>query len=202
MNKKSKRAVIMAAGKIKMWGRHALEIKGETLLNRIARQLRDRGVTDIWVTAAYPGQHNTEKEFVNPLSGNDLGCLVGCKELEGHIYLFGDVFYSENAMDLIIKGETTYYGRRGGGTLKPYGEFFAFRPTIEMWLVLDDLWQKFKNKKLKRLWSWDLYSYHTNSPKPASKNPIDWTDINDHTDDFDKEEDFKKWLGMYGKEFN
>jgi hypothetical protein len=209
MDDVTKRAVIMAGGKIKMWGRHILKIKNETLLERIDRQLRERGITDIWVTSAYKGQHNTGKEFINPLNGNDLGCLVGCKELDGDIYLFGDVFYSEKAMDLIVKGETTYYGRECRSIIKPYGEFYAFRPNKEMWLVLEELWDKFKRGELKRLWSWDLYRYHTNSPnhalnpnKPASETPFDWTDINDNTEDFDNEEEFKKWLKIYGKEIN
>lgn len=205
MSKNIKRAVIMAGGKIKMWGRHSLKINNETILHRTVRQLKERGVYDIWVTAAYPQQHNIENEFINTLSGNDLGCLLGCKELNGDIYLFGDVFYSDAAMDSIINGTTTYYGRECKSKTKISGEFYAFKPNAAMWAVLDECWDKFKRGEWRRLWSWDLYRYHTNSPlhainpqKPAYANPVDWTDINDETDDFDTEEDYKKWLSVWG----
>ena len=59
------------------------------------------------------------------MKGNDLGCLLGCEELKGNVWLYGDVYYSENAIKTIPNGTTNYYGRAKGNALKKYGEFWA-----------------------------------------------------------------------------
>ena len=61
------------------------------------------------------------------MKGNDLGCPLGCEELKGNVWLYGDVYYPENAIKTILNGTTNYYGRAKGNALKKYGEFWAFK---------------------------------------------------------------------------
>lgn len=201
----SKRAVIMAGGKYKTWNRWDIKINGETLLERTTRLLKLNNINDIYISSSFAGQHNLEKEYINTLDGNDLGCIIGCKELNGDIYLYGDVYYSETAILKICNGTTNYYGRNHGNLNKPHGEFFAFKPDNEFWKFLNICWSKFQKNEIPRLWSWDLYSYHVkkwdieNPPKKFKKSvmyqtPANWTNIDDETDDFDSQEELNVWL--------
>jgi len=208
------KAIIMAAGTYRTFDRKTIKLNDETLIDRIVRQLKQRNIDEIMITASYPGQHKEIKgtvEILNNLNGKDLGCLYGIKDIGADIYLYADVFYSENAIDKIVEGKTTYYGRITPSPLKKYGEFFAFRDDKKMWKVLDEAWIALNEGKIKRLWSWDLYAYHTEKwfiqdgeiPRKKMKREqyvitTDFTEINDWTDDFDSAEEVIKWQETFG----
>lgn len=206
-------ALIMAAGSYREFNRKTIKINEETLIDRIVRQLQERSVSEIYISASYAGQHKEidhTVEIINNLNGKDLGCLYGLKEFPCDIYLYADVFYSNNAMDLILDQKTTYFGRSGPSPLKSYGEFFAFKNDPDMWKWLEICWNALQNKKLDRLWSWDLYAFHSKKWKiddiPISRKKMkreqylildNFTEINDWTDDFDNQEELDKWLEFY-----
>ena len=195
----------MAAGTYRSWNRHSVKIFGETTIERTIRLLKKHHINDIWITSSKKGTYNFENEYVNSIDGNSLGCLIGCKDLDGDIYLFGDVYYTENAINLIINNNTNYFGRNSKNNVKPYGEFFGFKPDNDFWKMLEICWHKFQNNEIPRLWSWDLYAYHTNKwdinnppdrktlKKTQYLTPTNWTNINDQTDDFDTPNDLIKW---------
>lgn len=207
------KALIMAAGSYRTFDRKAITISGETLIDRIVRQLQERSVTEIYISGSYIGQHNDiigAEEIVNTMTGKDLGCLYGLKDFSCDIYLYADVFYSHTAMDLIFSNNTTYFGRSTPSPLKSYGEFFAFKHDPEMWKWLEVCWLALQNKKIDRLWSWDLYAFHTKKwsisecPIPRKKLKREqylildnFTEINDWTDDFDSQQELDKWLTFY-----
>lgn len=207
------KAIIMAAGSHRKFDRKTIKINNETLIDRLVRQLFKKGIINIQITAAYQGQHSdikNIKEIINPLTGNNLGCLYGIKDYAADFYFYSDVFYSNDAIDLIIHGNTTYYGRVKSTPLKSYGEFFAFKQDPEMWKWLELCWSAYQDKKIDRLWSWDLYAYHTKkwtideSPIPRKRLKREqylivdnFTEINDWTDDFDSQEDLDKWVNFY-----
>ena len=196
------RVVIMAAGTYNEWDRHAVKIFNETTIERTVRLLNERRITDIWITTSIKGKYKIGKEFINTLDGNTLVCLSGAKELLGDIYIFGDVFFTEDAIDKIINGKTNYYMRNKGNELKNYGEFFAFKPDENFWNVFDEFISWCKKEKIKKVWSWKLFNYHQNIIN-NSDNPFEnWTEINDETDDFDKPEELDKWLNYYGTKKN
>tara|TARA_B100000035_G_C20722128_1_gene431674 strand:- start:163 stop:639 length:477 start_codon:yes stop_codon:yes gene_type:complete len=155
----------------------------------------------------YP-QYN---EFVNNMKGNDLGCLLGCEELKGNVWLYGDVYYSENAIKTIINGTTNYYGRAKGNALKKYGEFWAFKSDDTFWHWLKLVCKAFWDKKINRCWSWDLYAYHSgkwNLNSPPQRKTVkrtqyicntNWTNIDDETDDFDKPDEVQRWKTYWKK---
>lgn len=208
------KAVIMAAGTYRTFDRKSIILNNETLIERIVRQLHHRGIKEIFITASYQGQHNEINgtiEILNTLNGKDLGCLYGIKNIDTDIFLYADVFYSNYAMDRIVEGKTTYYGRSQPSLLKKYGEFFAFRNDKIMWNTLDKAWTFLQEGKIKRLWSWDLYAYHTGKwsitdgevPRKKMKKEqyiitSNFTEINDWTDDFDSEEEVEKWKQVFG----
>lgn len=202
MNKKHKdlRIVIMAAGTYNNWDRHSVKIFNETTIERTIRLFNERGIKDIWVTTSISGKYNVEKEFINTQDGNTLVCLSGAKELNGDIYLFGDVFFTESAIDKIINGSTNYYLRSKPNKLKKYGEFFAFKIDENFWSVFDEFINWCHTQKIKKVWSWKLLTYHQSIIDNSDNVFNNWTEIEDETDDFDKPEELEAWLNFYYKD--
>ncbi len=199
------RIIIMAGGTAKTFNRHSITVQGEKLVDRTVRLLKENGQSDIWVTVAQKGMYPQYNEFVNNMKGNDLGCLLGCEELKGNVWLYGDVYYSENAIKTILNGTTNYYGRAKGNALKKYGEFWAFKSDDTFWHWLKLVCKAFWDKKINRCWSWDLYAYHSgkwNLNSPPQRKTVkrtqyicntNWTNIDDETDDFDKADEVQRW---------
>lgn len=188
------RAVIMAAGTYRDWDRHSIKILGETTIERTVRLLNENNISDVWVTSPKQGTYNVKQEFVNRLGGNTLDCITGARELNGDIYLYGDVFYTEDAIHKIINGTSNYYGRSSGNGLKKYGEFFAFKTHGDFWKVYDQFLEWAKATKLRKIWSWKLLSFHEHIMKETDPTYRNWTEINDQTDDFDTPEELERWL--------
>lgn len=176
---------------------------GEILLHRTLRQVKNY-CNKIWVTCSHIGQHNIDSkmEIINNLNGNDLGCMYGVKHLNSDLFLFGDVYYTDNAINLIMNEITGFYGRSNKSLAKYYGEMFAIRSSPKLWQDLDILWEQYTNNTIKRLWSWDLYGKIQG--KSYYKHGItgNWTEINDATDDFDKEEELFHWSNVYNIPIN
>lgn len=197
---KTERVVILAADDVKKWPRHTIEIGGEKLLERTTRLLRERGVSDIRISIregagfGIPGT----AEVVNPLTGNDLGCVYGLKDLAADLFIFGDVYFTEDAIDKILSLETNFYGRTKAGKVKHYGEMFAIRPDERLWSTLDRMWKEYAiDRTRRRLWSWDLYSEIQGKDFYKFRNTGNFTEISDRTEDFDKEEDVAEWRKRY-----
>ncbi|HOB90284.1 MAG TPA: hypothetical protein PKG74_03080 [Candidatus Colwellbacteria bacterium] len=190
---------ILAAGTTKSWDRHSVKIGGETLLERIVRQLKSRGDFDIVISSNKIGDHAIEgsREIVNPLTGNDLGCFYGLKDLNPDLFIFGDVYFTDRAIDRILAGEDHFFGRTSESGSKRYGEMFAVRPDADFWNFLEIAWTAYQAGKLKRLWSWDLYSMMRGKNFYQFGNTGDFTEIKDETEDFDKPEDLEKWFNLY-----
>lgn len=202
MNKKHKdlRIVIMAAGTYNNWDRHSVKIFNETTIERTIRLFNERGIKDIWVTTSISGKYKVGKEYINTQDGNTLVCLSGAKELNGDIYLFGDIFFTESAIDKIINGSTNYYLRSNPNNLKKYGEFFAFKIDENFWSVFDEFINWCREQKIKKVWSWKLLSYHQSIINNSDNVFNNWTEIDDETDDFDKPEELEAWLNFYYKD--
>jgi hypothetical protein len=199
-------AILAAGGK--NWNRIHIEVEGENILGRLIRQLTERGVAieDIFLSlnkaharsvfGRIPGRVS---HVVNDLTGNDLGCIKGISHLEFDFYLFGDVFYTDDAIDQILKGETEFYGRSKPGQVKNYGEMFAMKATPRFMETLDRMWNEYQAGTRKRLWSWDLYSEIQGKDFYKHRNTGNFTEINDETEDFDKPEDVEAWSIRFNK---
>lgn len=192
--------VILAAGG-KKWDRTSIMIEGENILARVIRQLAERGERDVSLSLGtgnaleLPGA----TKIINELTGNDLGCIYGIKDHGFDLYLFGDVYFTDAALDAILSGDTEFYGRTKTSGTKHYGEMFALKGTPRLMATLEEMWQQRKRGEIPRLWSWDLYSRIQGKDFYKHRNTGNFTEIFDETEDFDKPEELDRWLSHYGK---
>lgn len=106
------RYVIMAAGKGKRWNnylgipKHLVEINGETLLGRTTRLLKENNITDFVIT----GNDERYAKYGKLIPQTDKDCEIDRFEesiVNGSVcYLYGDVYYTENAIKTIINTNT------------------------------------------------------------------------------------------------
>lgn len=168
--------IIMCGGKYSNFQtpKQLTEINGERLVDRTIRLLRERGISEIYISSNDPrfDDCNARRiEHVNTYKYND-------GEVKGYwldayfplnkpcVYLHGDVYYSEDAIDKIVSAKpevNTFIGNAIAKNKKHknWGEPFG-------WIVVDQ--EKFKKgiEKTKKLQdkgklergyaiSWELY---------------------------------------------
>ena len=183
--------------------RHLLEIKGEPIIARTIRLLRENGVEDISISTDMPelfegfGVEIIKRDFESDL-------WIECFPFipDPVCYLFGDVVFSPEAIKKIVETETddveffasappfpTIYKKR-------WAEPFAFK--VQKWeqfyLALRDTrilraqYKAFKREPI----AWELWQVIKRTPL----NIIDYTNytvINDYTCDIDEPEDVKNF---------
>lgn len=176
--------------------RQLVEINGEILLERTIRLLRENGVDDIAITA-------TDKRFerfgVPVIEYDSSGAWINCFYLtdEPVCYIFGDVFFSENAIKTIVETQTDkveffassppfskFYPRQ-------WAEPFAFKVTDTAYFK--QCVETVKQYARDRLWRRDAIAWETwQVVKNTPINRIDYGNyvaINDYTCDIDYESD-------------
>lgn len=182
--------------------RHLLEIKGEPIVARTIRLLRENGVEDISISTDAPelfegfGVQIIKRHF-------DTDLWIECfpPKFESSCFIFGDVVFSPEAIKKIVETETedveffasappfpTTYKKR-------WAEPFAFKvkdtqhflDALIVTAVLSDR-NAFKRKPI----AWELWQVIKRTPL----NIIDYTNytvINDYTCDIDEPEDIKNF---------
>lgn len=179
--------VIMCAGNGKRWGnflgipKHLVKIKGETLLGRTARLLKENGINDYIITSS----DERYKQYGKTISQSYNDCEVDRfepvedKEI---CYLYGDVYYTEEALKTIIK--------------TPTDEILFFGSEMEIFavkIVNKQLFMEHKNKvkqlyldgKIQRCIGWEVYKSLNNIPLDGYAITERFYLINDSTDDID-----------------
>lgn len=137
--------IIMAGGEYVKWEmpRHLLTFKGERIIERTIRQLKEQGIEDIsissnmpkWfndchVPVLYHENHYVAREY-NNMDGYWCNCFYPLNVPA--VYLHGDVVFSDNAIKTIINQETLNYDFFASGPPfpvnypKPYEEPFAWK---------------------------------------------------------------------------
>lgn len=183
--------IIMAAGEGKRWHnylgipKHLVEINDETLLGRTTRLLRENGIEDYEITANNEiyGQYGKIVEQSEKDCEIDRFTRVG----EPVCFLYGDVYYTEEAIKTIINAGVRDVVFLGSGQ-----EIFAVK-------VNDlELFYEHKNKvkelylsgKIGRCIGWELY--RSINGIPLDKHWINgrYIYIEDDTDDIDYPEDY------------
>jgi hypothetical protein len=222
------RALIMAGGADEKWTarggqgrRHLQVVCGERVIDRMIRQLRERGVTDIGVIAPLdiPDYDIPGTFRVRPTdtahTHEGLNGRHHWHEQRRTIMVYGDTVFSDSAMDRIVGYERRsfqMFGRfgnlmrgrviiKGGG-----GELFAF----SFWPEHRDAWEaavrlSFELKErsmIKRGGSWEAYRIMGGARgRVVGRHrlyPKVFTNINDGlTDDFDTPEQFARLKALY-----
>jgi hypothetical protein len=205
------RALIMAGGADEKWTslggegrRHFQLICGERVIDRLIRQLRERGITDIGIISPPddPGYDIDGTFRVKPVYAE-----WGHEGLNGQHYwheqartlmVYGDTVFTDRAMDVIAGYQAQrfmMFGRFGNGVIKGGGgELFAF----SFWPEQRDQWrdavlQSFELKArglIKRGGSWEGYRIMAGARgRSVGRHrmfPRAFTNLDDRlTDDFD-----------------
>lgn len=110
------RIIIIAAGDATRWGnymgvpKHYAVINGEAVIERIVRLLKKRGQNDIWVVSKHyeiAGVHNYRAKL-NPRN-HDADKFLSSSDLwhpaKRTIVVYGDVYFTESAIDTILANE-------------------------------------------------------------------------------------------------
>ena len=172
------RALIMAGGADEKWTklggegrRHFALICGERVIDRVIRQLRERGITDIGIISPLADpRYDIEGTFRVAPTHTEWGHegLNGrhhWHEQRRTLMVYGDTVFSERAMDVVAGYQARrfmMFGRFGNGVIKGGGgELFAF----SFWPEHRDAWanavlMSFDLKErgqIKRGGSWEGY---------------------------------------------
>ena len=207
------RYIIMCGGNYRRWEkpRQLTEIKGEPIVARTIRLLRENGVNDIAISS----NNSVFAEFDVPLLSHDNDWTVS-KEVKATsgtwlnafyftpypvCYIFGDVVFSPNAIKKIVETPTDdveFFASAPPFSIdyfKPYAEPFAFKVVdTEHFKFAVRLAKRFEQeKRFKRdPIAWELWQVIKQTPL----NQIDYTNyiaINDYTCDIDAPEDISKF---------
>ena len=210
--------LIMCGGNYTRWDkpRQLSKINDEVLVERTIRLLKKYGATDIAVTTSLdPATYDyfdylpcevihRKNEFTVTPENKITGYYVDAFMLteEPVCYLFGDVYFSENAIKTIVETEVDgiqFFASAppfSEDYIKPWAEPFAFKvndtekfkKAIEQTKLYKEQ-GKFKRHPI----AWELWQVITNYPL----NHIDYYSyhaINDYTCDIDKQQDIDKLI--------
>lgn len=182
-------------------------VKGERLIERTIRLLKQFGITDIMITSHDPRFDNLGATRYEPLHNDYIPKL--CKgywvsafpeELlnEPITFLFGDVYYSENAIKTIVETKTDSilffctYQNRNARYIKHHDEPLGFK-------VIDTAFFKYHINKMKQFKdsgqaprepiAWELYRSINGQSLTLHVMTTNYVAINDESCDVDKLED-------------
>ena len=197
------RYIIMAGGHYETWQtpRHLLKIKGEPIVQRTIRLLRENGIDDIAISSDTP----LFEQFGVPLLKHDNNFTVrGYDDSDGYwcdcfysmeepaCYLFGDVVFSPAAIRKIIETETDNI--EFFASARPFAkeypkdwiEPFAFKVQNQV------LFRKYIEEMKARAdecWripiAWELWALIKGRRIDIDDRTVDYTVINDYTCDID-----------------
>ncbi len=193
--------IVMADGEGKRWGnykgvpKHLVEINGETLLGRTTRLLQEHNV-DYIITSS----DERYKCYGNVIPQSHRDCEIDrfedidAKEL---CYLYGDVYYTDAAMDTIIK--------------TPTDEILFFGSDYEIFGIKiknKKMFMKHKNKvkklylrgKIDRCIGWEVYKSINNIPLNDYAITERYYMITDDTDDIDYPEDYENFVNKFRRQ--
>jgi len=197
--------IIMAAGAGTRWNnylgvpKHLIEINGETLLARTTRLLKENNITDYVITCSDPRY----AQYGPTIPQTDHDCEIDRFEesvIDGPVcYLYGDVYYSEDAIKTIINesnGNILFFGS--------HQEIFAIKvENIDLFLQYKHKVKKlFLSKVIDRCIGWEIYKTMHNMPWRGIQIEDDYIRITDETDDIDYPTDYEYYKNKIEKKKN
>ena len=205
----------MAAGKSKRWGgylgfknKYLVEIDEEPIFARTIRLLKDNKVKEIYLSTNNEDlQDYPEYYYAENKTGTELDRFYNTKDLwdrkENIIYLYGDVYYTKEAMKTICKTKVQNFlafGRYGGVKTTSFksNELFAIKVRDKHLFsaAVDKVYDLYKKGEIKHCQGWQVYRVMLELPpgrggKPNFKKLII---IDDITTDFDQPADYDAWI--------
>ena len=215
------RAIIIAAGEASRWKnhlgmpKHFAPVDGEPILPRTVRLLQERNVSDIYVVAPDDDRYRIPGSVLfipkKEPENQDADKFLNSRDLwntEGRTVVFyGDVFFTENAMDSIVNfqnTEWTLFCRFGKSKITGtnWGECFAqsFYPTDieshkENLYYIADLRRR---NIINRCGGWEHYramqGHREKEVKDHRHRNGKFFQIDDWTEDFDHPSDYDRFM--------
>ncbi|MEQ4489680.1 MAG: phosphoribosyltransferase family protein [Dehalococcoides mccartyi] len=210
----NQRVVIMAAGVCRRWNNYLgipkqlAPVNGEPIIKRTIRLLKERGISDIWVTVRTAGQYGDlgVREYVNlEYNQYSIDRIYGARELSPAIYLYGDVYYTEPAIDTILTdtNDFRFFGRRHAGIIKNNREIYAIKANSFIIQKAEELREMHASHQVLNSLGGHLLIHCLGIPinkrtkdhtaDDAQLTPM-LTDIDDETTDFDYPGEYIKFL--------
>lgn len=173
--------------------KHLIEINGETLLERTTRLLKENNINDYIITSS----DERYKKYGKTINQSYNDCEVDRFEETNDdeiCYLYGDVYYTNNAIKTIVNtptDEILFFGSNW--------EIFAIK------IVNKKLFMEHKNRvkdlflkgKINRCIGWEVYRSLHNIPFNEHIINDRYVKILDGTDDIDFPEDYEKFIKKY-----
>lgn len=198
------------------WGKsfkQLVEVDGEPILHRTVRLLKENGVEDIWITSHNP-VHEVKgaQRYEPPNNEYEIDKFYASVHLWNKdggdtIFVYGDVFFTEEAMKKIINTKPedfVFFGRFHQSYYTGHGgEIFAVRVHLHDFFQECCLWvrQNYINTKGSvRCGAWELYRCMNGIRDERIGIHIPYghfVGIDDFTDDFDTPSHFEEWLRLY-----
>ena len=212
-----KKYVILAYSNDKTFDipRQLVEINGEPILKRTIRLLKENGVEDIVVTGHYDGLDveifNTKQNDFDYIKRTGYWLNAFPNELmnEPVCFIWGDVYFSEEAIKTIVETETDKnlffcsYNNKSKKYIKEHDEPFAYK------VVDTDLFKE-HIERVKRLYDegktvrhpivWEVYRSMNGLDVNEHRMTTNFVAINDITCDIDSAEDVDKIKAKIGGE--
>lgn len=189
--------IIMADGKGTRWQnyndipKHFIEIGGETLLGRTVRLLNEGDKdADVIITSHDPRYDVPGARRYEPLN-NHLEIDRFTEELieDNVCFLYGDTYYSQEAMDTILQTETDemiFFGNERSIVAIKVKDGELFRSHV------DNVRRLFLEGKIEKCIGWQVYQSFTGLPFGEKKIGPSYIVLEDGTEDFNSPEDLAK----------
>ena len=207
------KVLILADGEGKRWGNYQgvpkqlLRIDGETLIDRMCRQLHENGADDIVIIGPYKNRYASNDKFSSDIK-RKLFQDIAERYREPFILLNGDCYYTDEIIRDCL-GRVPEDGwlhwccpHRNEYTGKPYGEGYIHKVTDWQWWIRElkefnyladaGLIRIRNDWSINRyLYGWDDLTTHYRDPSHLSKYDVYWQD---ETDDFDYPDDYDRFM--------
>lgn len=197
--------IIMAAGLGTRWDnylgvpKHLIKINGETLLGRTTRLLQEHGITNYIITSGDPRY----KQYGPTAVQTHYDCEIDRFEeslIDGPVcYLYGDVYYTENAIETIINTNTEdilFFGHEW--------EIFAIKiKNLDLFLThKNKVKQLYLSGQINRCIGWEIYRSLNNIPFNEHHITDKYIKILDGTDDIDYPYEYEEFKAKIEGELN
>lgn len=179
------------------YNKHFAVIGGETILGRLVRLFRERGVDDIWIVGPDESYQTDGARLFIPQQvpeHYDANKVLNSASLwKGRTVVFyGDVYLTDEGCDAVLAEKRPWVavGRSGlhRWTNHPE-ELFGFIISPKHFArsreVLHHIADLRHNGKLKRCAGWEFYWGWNGDPKAWQTFPETWLEVDDLTDDVD-----------------
>lgn len=200
--------IILCGGQYDKWTipKHLTQIKGESIVQRTIRLLRECGVTDIAISSNNPQFYeNMGVPIITHQNNYRLGLEKDygdwldafCPIQEPTCYIYGDVVFSKEAIQKIIDTETTSIEFFASAPpfeeryCKPWAEPFAYKVVnISHFFESIEMAKKYEKEGCfyRKPVSWELWQVIKGTPL-GKIDYSNYTVINDYTCDIDSPED-------------